>query len=440
MRRKVMAIPLEFGFHEIKKYIHSGFAKRLAQHFDLVWFAIDKGNPTFNQYFKATGFPVVFYSEKDVYIKPSRWELFNRRVRNAWMKQRDLGVFHNYKQIQEAGVKEKFLGKDGLKRWMEKWTCLDVRKRYVHPTLEKDFKKYQVDLVLSNGYASPFSKSFFVTAHHAKLPCYYLVNSWKDLYTDNFIPFTFLKKIFVWDAKMKRNYCEHMPYLKESSISVTGNPTFDVLFHYRPSKDRRYYAEKYQMNESAQWFLYTMMPPGLVHDEIDTIRAVAQHILTRYSSQEIELLIRKNPNHEAHDFINEVLPSNVHIAEHYCRYDASSDMIVQTPEGESEWLDLVFHCAANLSVPSTVTLEFQAMSKPVINIELNPQGKKDPRVLQHFQAGFYRDLFERADIHRVSSIDALLPIVDQVLAHKVESFAPMNRAADLILNEISSSL
>ena len=37
MNKKRIAITLEFGFHEIKKYILSGFAKKLAQHFDITF-------------------------------------------------------------------------------------------------------------------------------------------------------------------------------------------------------------------------------------------------------------------------------------------------------------------------------------------------------------------------------------------------------------------
>ena len=50
MKKPKVAILLEFGFHEIKKYINNGFAIELSKEFDIVWFAMDKGSKGFHDY------------------------------------------------------------------------------------------------------------------------------------------------------------------------------------------------------------------------------------------------------------------------------------------------------------------------------------------------------------------------------------------------------
>lgn len=56
MNKPVLGIQLEFGFHEIKKYIHSGFADKLAKQFDIVWFVLDKKNAVWMPIFGKSAF------------------------------------------------------------------------------------------------------------------------------------------------------------------------------------------------------------------------------------------------------------------------------------------------------------------------------------------------------------------------------------------------
>lgn len=433
MSKPVLAIQLEWGFHEIKKYIHSGFARKLAEEFEIVWFAIDKGNMEFHRYFHETGFPIVYYTQEEISKPLSSLERYNHAIRQAWMKRRNLGVFHNYKTITGSGWKDQCLGSSWLQNVMARFTMKEIETRYIHSKIRNDFKYYHISKVLSTGVESAFAKAFFTSANQLGLSCFYLVNSWKDLYMNDFIPFSFLKKIMVWDEGMKNKYLHHMSYLEHSTMTVIGNPTFDVLMQWKPEHDRLYYATKYNLSPQSNWLLYTMMPPGIVNDEIATIRTVGKALSNQYKKEELEILVRKNPNHSHDEFLNEELPVNTHVADHYCTYDAKADMIVQSAEGEREWMDLLYHCYANLSVPSTVTMEFLTLSKPVINIELNKNGLPDERLTQHFNAGFYRDLFKRDDVFRVKTMDELFLALNLVLNRKNPSLPALWPASHRIV-------
>jgi len=412
MKKPKIAILLEFGFHEIKKYIHSGFAIELSKEFDIVWFAMDKGSKEFHDYFTSTGFPLVYFEEKDFNKEPTFIEKYNQIVRRNWIANKSLGGFHNHSYVRRKSIKTAFYGNSLAKFILEKLTIKNVQKKYITKVMNEKIIEKNIDILFLTGYNSCFSKSFAATGIKMNKEVHYLTNSWKDLFINNFIPFTLFSTIFVWSEQMIKDFKYHMPYLKKSNFVISGNPTFDILIGVKPFQNREFYAEKYGLPVNSKWLLYTMMPVGLVIDEIDTIQFVAQELIKKHSEEEYTIIVRKNPTHSVEDFNELSLPENMSIADHYCSYEKEKDMIVQSVEGENEWIDLLQHSELNLSAPSTVTLEFIALNKSVINIEFNSENEVDPRVLQFFEAGFYKPLFKNGEAIRVKNSDSLITNLD----------------------------
>ncbi|WP_394676744.1 hypothetical protein [uncultured Sphingobacterium sp.] len=408
MNKRKIAILLEFGFHEVKKYIYSGFADTLSKEFDIIWVALDKGSIEFHNCFAKTGFPIVYVQENDVIARPLRIEKFNRSVRNNWIINNNVGGFHNHIRIKKKSIKTRLVGNTFFKDILGYLTLRYSAQRYQNEVLRNIFSLHDVSGLLITGTSSYFVKSAVMTAQTEKIPVNYLVNSWKDLYINNFIPFKNLSNIFVWSERMKSDYLKHMPYLNESNFVISGNPTFDSLLRSDAKDDRSFYSEKYKIPLYSKWLLYTMMPVGLAKDELETIIYTANNVLKYFSKDEYTIIVRKNPTHAADDFKDTKLPDNLILADHYCSFDKKNDMIIQSSEGEQEWLDLVHHSIANLSVPSTVTLEFLILGKNVFNISYNSRGEVDERLSQFFNAGFYRPLFERNDVINVESPEELV--------------------------------
>lgn len=406
--KKTIAIFLEFGFHEIKKYIHSGFAEALMANFNVVWIALDKGSKEFDDYFRSTCCPLIYCNESQFNKPLSSVENYNQSVRRNWAANREIGAFHNHSRVRSKSLKSKLVGNSILKYGFEKLTLNYVKNNYAKKQIEIILKEKGVTDILVTGYTSDFVKSAVITAQKNGIKTHYLVNSWKDLYINNFVPFKGLDTIFVWDEKMKENYQKFMPYLKMSNFVISGNPTFDILINLKPNFNRAYYAQKYNIPIQAKWLLYSMMPVGLAPDEIETINSTAKEVLNYFSKDEFVILVKKNPTHQVSDFCNSTFPENISILEHFVSYDKEKDMIVQSKEGETEWLDLLYHSALNLSVPSTVTLEFLSLNKPVLNIAYNSKGEEDVRIKQFFEAGFYKPLFEAKMVQTINSTEELI--------------------------------
>lgn len=435
--KKNLAIVLEFGFHEIKKYIHSGFASELGKEFNIVWLALDKGSKDFYTYFRSTGFPLIYVNEKDLVQAPLKIEQINIAVRKNWLANQELGAFHNHSKAKTKNWKTALYGNSLLKRILEKITLKQVKNHYFNSNLATIYSENSIDLLLTTGYASSFAKTCVITAQKRGIGVYYLVNSWKDLFINNFLPFQNLQGLFVWSESMKHDYLTQMPYLKNEVFICGGNPTFDVLVDYTPTNERSFYATKYQLPINAKWLLYTMMPVGITTDEIETIRFTAEYLLNDFSPEEVMILVRKNPTHQSSDFKGLNFPANMRVAEHFCSFDKVNDMIVQSPAGEQEWLDLLHHCELNLSVPSTVSLEFITLNKSVLNIAYNASGERDERITQFFDAGFYRPLFELDSVIKINHPKEISNFLQKNRTKSSEISKPIAvRAATIIIDTL----
>lgn len=441
MKKPKIAILLEFGFHEIKKYIHSGFAAEISKEFDIVWFAMDKGSKEFHDYFTSTGFPLVYFKEQDFNKQPTSIENYNQIIRRNWIANKSLGGFHNHSYVRVKSIKTAIYGNSLAKFILEKLTIKNVQKKYITKVMNEKIIEKNIDILFLTGYNSCFSKSFAATGIKMNKEVHYLTNSWKDLFINNFIPFTLFSTIFVWSEQMKFDFKYHMPYLKNANFAVSGNPTFDLLLNATPNQNREFYREKYNLSLNSKWILYTMMPVGLVLDEIETIIFTAKEIQKHFSSEEINILVRKNPTHNQVDFKNIELPKNLKIADHYCTFDKEKDMIIQSIEGEKEWIDLLLHSELNLSVPSTVTLEFLALNKAVLNIEYNSKNEIDKRVTQFFEAGYYKPLFTNKKVERCQNISELIYNIENSVQSPnptklIDENNEIQKASEIILKQL----
>ena len=438
-KKKNLAILLEFGFHEIKKYIHSGFLECLAGEFSVYWIALDKGSGEFHKYFADTGHPLRYLKDSEINTPLLKVENYNKAVRKSWLIKNDMGGFHNHLRVESKSIKTWVLGNQFVKDIFENITLNAVYGHYYNECFAEIFDQFSIDSLLITGASSGFAKGGVVTAQKRNISVNYLVNSWKDLYVNNFVPFRNLSNIFVWSERMKSDYLKHMPYLKERSFVVSGNPTFDSLLRSETKNDRSFYSEKYNIPLNSKWLLYTMMPVGLAKDELETIIYTANNILKYFSKEEYTIIVRKNPTHEVGDFKEVSLPENLIIADHFCSFDKKNDMIIQSREGEQEWLDLVHHSIANLSVPSTVTLEFLTLGKNVFNISYNSKGEIDERIFQFFDAGFYRPLFDRKDVANIKNIEELINSLKTLRSENESRNLSRLTAAEIIVQHLAKN-
>lgn len=414
MDKKKIGIILEFGFHDLKKYVYSDFGQELQRHFDIVWLAIQKNSHEFHRLFSETGYPIVYFNESD-FIISSKIESRNLSVRRAWMSNNSIELFHTHKRINIGYLRRIVLGNNLVKKIYEIKTLKHVYSKYYNNKLAAVIKNHDLKQIFGTVYSSVFSKSAFVTGHKLGLTCHLLINSHKDLYINNFIPFKFLTSIFVWDENMKADCISQMTYLSPRNIVVSGNPVFDSLRKSKPKYDRQYYSKKYKINSDASWILYTMMSPLAGFNEIEVVKLIGNALTKSNNHSKPIILLRRNPQHRKEDFEKEHLPKNIVLTDHYSYFDSEKDLNVQSPEGEQEWIDLLHHCSLNISVPSTVTLEFLALNKPVVNIGFGISGQPDPVLKQYLEAAFNKPLMSSEKVFSCSTLELCIERIRMAL-------------------------
>jgi hypothetical protein len=418
--KRTLGVIIDEGFHSFKKYVLSDFVHKLSRDFNIIFISHKIHSDVINKFLVKTGFSILYIDHFDYVQSQKKIEIYNRSVRDSWMINNEFGSFHNYRKINKKNLKSLLIGNEYFKIILEKITLFYNKNVYYDFLLSKIFKDYSITDILSTNSLSTFSKVTMITANREKLKTWFLINSWKDLYVNNFLSFDFLDGLFVWDKKMKKDYISHMSYLNPKKIYVTGNPTFDIYLKDTSIKNKTYYSEKYNINHKAKWVLFSMMPPGLYNNEINIVKFIGFHLLKHFSEQELVIIVRKNPNHDENDFVNQDIPKNTRIADHYCTYDKDTGIIVQSIEGEEEWVDLVKISDMNISVPSTVTNEFLLFNKTVLNIAFDEHGEPNEKITQHFESGFYKPLFtSNHNVIKCNTINDLLDNIKRLMISKI---------------------
>lgn len=109
-KKKRLAIVVEFGFHDLKKYVHSGLAAALYKEYDVTWMVLDKGNASFHAILEKTGFAIEYIQSDQLISIASKMEAYNQSIRRSWMVKNDQGLFHNYQQVRTKTWKTQIVG------------------------------------------------------------------------------------------------------------------------------------------------------------------------------------------------------------------------------------------------------------------------------------------------------------------------------------------
>jgi hypothetical protein len=436
-RKPVIGIRVETGFHQVKKFVYSGLAEQLCQSYQILWIAPNNVSAELKLTFEPFG-EFLLIDEKTLRQR-SKVESYHRRIRESWLLQSGMSLFRLYGQSRKKKLTDTLLGLNGLRIVADNLILQVVSSYYVHDDLISKLKEKNVSTLITTSYNSIVSKVFFVCGEKTGIPVVLMINSWKDVFVNSFVPFKGFKDIWVWDNQMKQNILDRNPHLSNIQFYTTGNPSFDQLKIHEPKFSKEHYAQKYKANINRPWVYVTLAPPGVFDDEIRVFIKIAESFLAHQI--EVEFFVRRNPNHNETDFQDLKMPQNLRLTEHLIYYDEAKDEIIQPLEDESEWLDLLHYTSFNISLPSTVTLEFLALNKRVINYEFNFDDKLNLGVRSFFESGFYAPLFENSKlVHRAMSMNSLLELSREIIQEDTSPTPDQKLSVDVIIKRLHTWL
>ena len=395
MEKKKIGIFIQWGFHELRSVILSGLAKELNSKYEAVIYTFDKDSKLYQSYLDEAGCKYK-YLDKNLFKLPiSKIDSINQSIRKAYMRINGVGNFRNYAKPKDLSPLDFLKGNKLVWNVFSFLTRKNLPAKYKHNELISFFKKEGLTDILMVGYSNINNQVIAFSAQAANIKVWSLVNSWKDLYTNDFVSFT-PDGLFTWSDNMSKNYVAHNPHLKDKVITI-GNPAFDIFYNFKPINAISFYENKYGIKQSAKIFVYTMINPVVTQAEHLTIELIHKSLTLQLKSA-WHLLIRKNPLHSDTNYLKLEKLENLSFMQHYWEWDANKDLAVQEKEGEIEWYDMIYYSTCNISVASTVSMEFLILNKPVINISFNETGMEDENLKRFSEAPYYKNLCNEPNV------------------------------------------
>ncbi len=402
VQQRKVGIFIQWGFHELRSTVLSGLASELNSKYEAVIYTFDKNSKLYQSYLEESGCSYKYLDKALFDADVAKLDAFNQSVRKAYMRINGVGNFRNYEKPKDLSFKDYFKGNKLVWRLFSFLTRKVLAAKYKNKNLAQFFKQEGLTDILMVGYSNINNQVIAFSAQAVEIKVWSLVNSWKDLYTNDFVSFT-PDGLLTWSENMARNYQDHNPHL-EKKVFTIGNPAFDVFFNFKPVHDMSFYELKYHIKPGANIFVYTMINPLVTQEEHLTIMLIYEALKLQINTN-WHLLIRKNPLHNDLKYPELGMLENVSFMQHFWEWDANIDLAVQEKEGEREWYDMIYYSTCNISVASTVSMEFLLMKKPVINIGFNGTGKEDENLSRYSEAPYYKNLCNEPNVFIANTIE-----------------------------------
>lgn len=417
---KKVGVFIQWGFHEIRSVILSGLVTKLNTKYETVIYTFDKGSLLYQSYLENAGVAFKYLDPENFDVKIFRFDAVNESIRKAYMRKNGVGNFRNYETPKNLSKIDYLKGCNLIWSLSSKITRYCSAKKYKNKNLTEFLLKEGITDIFLGGYSHINNRLIAFSGQEIGIQIWSLVNSWKDLYSNDFVSFS-PKGLFTWSDSMTKNFKLHNPHLQENVYSI-GNPAFDIFFDFKPVHAIEFYNLKYGISPEAIIFIYTMANPLVTEDEHLSILLVYE-ALRKNVTRNWHLLIRKNPCHNQREYSELEALENVSFMEHYWEWDPAKDLAVQRKEGEIEWYDMIHFSTCNISVASTVSMEFLVSKKIVINIGFNGTGYEDENLVRFSEAPYYKTLCDEPNVFICNSIGQF----NSVLANFSDMFVFDNR-------------
>lgn len=365
-----------------------------------------------------------------VYLQKKRLKIegYFLASRRAKLRLDNNKSFRLMTKAPEARKKDYVLSNKLLYKVLQKITWKKTQKNYYDKQLAECLKKNGITDIIIQGYSTPEAMVIGVTASQLGCKVWVINWSWKDFYINEYIPFK-INGFFTWSDELKKNYTSYNKHLDSSMFESIGNLSFDKLYNYQPRRELAYYSKKYGFETDKKIILYSLVIPTLYGDEHKLIHKIYETLENGKLEGKFILLMKPNPMDKNLTSLYEMeIPGRLITLENLWEYDSQNDFNMITEEGQTEWLDLIYYSNLNLSVASTVTIEFLIMNKPVINILFDATLQVNEDFKRLYNAPYYSSC---KNLKKVKPAKNLMELSDAVISF-VRDTQPNNEINNII--------
>ena len=283
------------------------------------------------------------------------------------------------------------------------------------PSWKRLLVQNSIDVLVCASYSAPRVLPALQTASNLNLKTVVALNSWKDTFVNphlSVVP----DDILVWSTTAATDLLEANPLLSSERVVVAPSLHLQNLMEFQKMKSREGLCDELGLQPNRPFICYTAAAPTATVSEEDIVESILIAIRSGQLALHPQLLLRLNPMEDGSRFekLIKQYADDLVIQKPRWEWDAAKDWCCALADDMALWQSIIFYALFNVSIPSTVTLEFLALDRPVINVCFDANaGQPEVKSNRRFwEAEFYSDLreveyvtptFSREDIHNAYS-------------------------------------
>jgi hypothetical protein len=375
---------------------------------------------------------VALQAERDLVRARRPIEGYLLASRRARLRTKGVKTFNLWGETQALRRRDHILGSEPVFRAFRALAGPAIRSHYYSDGVSRVFGREGLTDVVLQSYFTPENLTVATTAAACGVRTWVINWSWKDFFINEFIPFD-PAGVVTWSAGLERLYRRFNDHIAPGRIRGVGNLSYDQMFEYVPRRPVEHYAEKYGFDPASRLAVYTLVHPRVCAHEEVVVEAAADELRQGFPDADVTLLVKPNPMDLQHDRFRSIArPGRVVILDSNWVYDRDNDFNMITEEGHVEWLDLLHHCSATVTVPSTVTVESLIMGRPVVNPLYGLDGAAHPEFERLYRAPHYAAAASRPDVLATGSPRETARALAAIARGEVRVQAPLD---DIICGE-----
>lgn len=363
-----IALLIVFG-PEVRAFLHSGFASALARRHRVTIVTRRPASAAFRDYpeFALRSMPPV--SEPRGMLRLRYW---SRTVHEEWLRAQGRARWRHWLRSSPDGkfraVARHLAVFPGAAERLARLERSVAARWGGHRAWGALFAESKVDCIIASSYASELTLPALQTARNAGLRLAIIANSWKDVYANPYVP-VIPDRLAVWDEVAVRDLARANPHLPPDVLTVCGLLHLEGFLKPISPMPREEFCQRFGLDPQRPFICYTAAAPAAVRNEERVVEALLQAVAEGRVRGRPQVLLRINPMESGARF--EPLAArypDLRIQRPVWEWDPAADWNCALREDAQLWFATVYHAAANVSIASTVTLEFAALGRPVFNV------------------------------------------------------------------------
>jgi hypothetical protein len=423
-QKKHIALLVAYG-PEVKAFVHSGLAERLSKDYKVTIIARLPHSAVFAglEYCDVVQMPAG--EEARLLGKLRSWGL---RTQVQWLQKR--GRKHWVHYLPKNGATPSGGAMSSLSSAIKGNRLVARSVSVIERSWGRAFGSHDawrtfllarnIDCLITSAFSGTYVLPALQTASNLGIQTVVATNSWKDVYTTTKVAVV-PTRLIVWTDQAARDVCEMNPHLDRNRVRVAETLHLQLFHNPPPLMSREELCTSLGLDPGRPYICYSAAAPTAVLNEELIVEAILRVLNQGDPGRNAQLLLRMNPMEDGSRWkpVQERHPELV-LQKPRWEWIREVDWCCALREDVSVWLAMVHHAAGNISIASTVTLEFAAFGRPVLNVCFDLPSSQPERLSNRrfWDADFYRDIRDHNLASPIFRQEELQELLVQLLSKK----------------------